>query len=381
MIKMAYVLFLISAVTIQLNAQVKAELIYPVVPIADTCRYVFDDTFTNRVISKNKFLQLDKLYSAYNFCFDEQTDTIFFSEFSVTFVNLLGEGNVFFTVYDGRLQNEYQSSLVSAIKNIKSYTKVVFTDIHHEKDGAKYQVAPFSLTIDSLVIPQKDTCWRLFPAEPGFGVQIEKDKLIQWLSDSFGYNTCTKRQEWVDTSSPVTILPTREQRINGQDYHIYSSKSFNLTSSSSISELIDTIESFQIGDRVDYRTRVYIKNGEYHYAEWYIFQIMEEVPCYSTFDFRKDSLDKLQQLINKVRKQENYSPICFADLDTITAYSFTFIEPQKPPYMISTPKERMSYSVWKAIRNLEVGDQILLSTKTGLSSTRMVENQIKIDIE
>jgi hypothetical protein len=49
--------------------------------------------------------------------------------------------------------------------------------------------------------------------------------------------------------------------------------------------------------------------------------------------------------------------------------------------MISTPKERMSYSVWKAIRNLEVGDQILLSTKTGLSSTRMVENQIKIDIE
>lgn len=63
MIKMAYVLFLISAVTIQLNAQVKAELIYPVVPIADTCRYVFDDTSTNRVISKNKFLQLDKLYS------------------------------------------------------------------------------------------------------------------------------------------------------------------------------------------------------------------------------------------------------------------------------------------------------------------------------
>ena len=53
------------AVILQLTSysQITTELIYPVVPIADNCHLLLDDTASTRIISKANFLAIKRLWT------------------------------------------------------------------------------------------------------------------------------------------------------------------------------------------------------------------------------------------------------------------------------------------------------------------------------
>ena len=72
------------------QAQVKAELVYPVIAIEDDCHYAFDDTTTNRIISLEEFRKLDRIWTTYNSCFGMEEDTIFISSYTLVIQSING---------------------------------------------------------------------------------------------------------------------------------------------------------------------------------------------------------------------------------------------------------------------------------------------------
>ena len=82
------------------NAQTKEVLVYPVVPIADECHFLFNDTTSVRTISKQDFLELKQLWTTNDTCVEMVDDTLRIKHFSISFRSLSSKGNSVFYVDD-----------------------------------------------------------------------------------------------------------------------------------------------------------------------------------------------------------------------------------------------------------------------------------------
>lgn len=298
------------------KAQTKEELIYPVVPIADECHYVFDDTSRHRIILREDFLQVDKLYSTFNSCFGELVDTLFFTEFSVVLQSFDGSINGMYDVVDGKIHSEYQSSLANAVNRIQPYTNVIFSEIKYEKDGAKYQVAPFSITIDSVVKVEEDTCWQFFPnlhEEELYSISIKKEDLKTLIRDSFGYNSCTQKVEWIDTLAKALVMSFSADMRFGRYTPGAVIPSFEVHNKSNLEGLLTCIDSLRAEDLVDFSKLVYLKNGRYHSTPMYRFQISDDPRCYGTLNAEEPTLDSFKYYINELLQLERLDFPCLTN--------------------------------------------------------------------
>lgn len=312
----SYLFLLLTCISPLLYAQVKEELIYPVVPIADDCFYVFDDTSRHRIIPREDFLKIDKLYTTFNSCFGESVDTLFFNEYSVVFQSFDGTVNGMYYVVDGKLQSEYQSSLAYAVNRIKPYTTVLFSEIQYEKDGAKYQVAPFYYTIDSVVTVKQDTCWRFFPNVPEkelYSITIKKQDLKSLIIDSFGYNACTQKVEWIDTLDKAEVMTFSGDMKYGHYTPGQVIPSFQIHNKSNLDGLLAHIDTLRSEDLVDFRKLVYIKNGKYQSTPMYRFQIADDPRCYGMLDAEIPNLDSFEYYINELIKVERLDFPCLVN--------------------------------------------------------------------
>lgn len=354
-----------------LQAQVKAELVYPVVPVADDCHFVFDDTSSIRIVERIEFLKWDKLFSTENKCFGLIEDTIFFKEYNVAFTNMVQGRNSVYYVFDGRLQSQYQSSLKAAMENVQPYTEVIFSDIKYEKGGAMYQIAPFTVIIDSILEPKLDNCWTPIPREGGYNLVTSKQEIISLFKDSLGYDRCTGKLEWIDTTSPleVYIVPTEvlgDRRVFNEyiQYKVLPSKN---------SELLESLDSINEGDRVEIRNRSYIKNREYYYSERYIIRILEDKPCQYIFHPIEDSVSVLKEIIDNIRESKKYTPFCVSSEMADGRYTFVFSYKDKSLVSTSTGSKKLSYDLWLRIKRMKKGDRLVLESKvSGIYSDSVV---------
>ncbi len=350
-------LCLIIAVCCKLSAiaQVKAELIYPVVPMPDDCSFVFDDTSRIRVISKEDFLLLDRLWFTTDFCYEQTKDTVFFKEFTVVFIDIFGDAYSYMPVADGHLNNEYLSSLNDSRNAVKSYTKVHFEGIRHEVDGALFQVKNFTLVIDSFVSAKFDSCWSQLAVGETLSQNITREKLIALIDTSLGYNNCTKQQNWPDSVSnaEVVIAPAYNGQIN-----VFLPR-FSLKNKTDIEKLKASILDLNQRDIVEFKPITYTKDGEIYKSNRIRFVIED-----STLLKRNHMLEYLDSIISAIynpMKNENDTIFCLQeDYSKIASFKLITMPDVGNPSMASSNGNCFTSTMIKMIRDLKIGDRVIL---------------------
>ena len=336
--------------------QVKSELVWPVVPIAEKCMVAFDDTSTMRVVSLKDFQKISRVWMTQNNCVGEEVDTIYASSFTVMFSSLRGT-NSFYTATDGRLDNEYLNSMTDAVKNCKKSTKIFFNQVQYEKEGVFYQIPGFVLVIDSLVNPIKDTCWRVLPLGSCF-YTLTKDSIINLLQNHLAYNRCTGEQGWVDTSLQArsTLWPYRTYaNMMG-----ISSKVFDINNKKELSELIDSIKAAKNGYRLDIEPLVYEKDKKMYLSSRLSIEIDEKMDCYHLFD--RDSsnvtLSKIElQTFKKLWVQKNYCEKNTSVVEVLSA-KIVFAPLNGNASMIRIGSSTLPTRYFESLQRLRPGDRV-----------------------
>jgi hypothetical protein len=355
--------------------QVTEELIYPVVPIADECYYAFDNLDSIQIISIADFQKIDSIWTTFNTCLGYKEDRQNAASFTIRFKPLGNENGTDFFVNDGYLKTEYQSSLVYNIKNLKPYEHIFFTEIQYERGGAMYQVPDVHMVIDSLVILELDTCWQYFPMDPAGPMEpinITKESFIRILTDSFGYNRCESKVQWLDTSVKVNmwIAP------RSLDYH-YSINSFindyTINDSSDLSRPIQEVKALNYADIIALRRSIYQKNNKYYYASEYRFNITDPPICESTFSLINPDLDSLTSLFSNVQKGEIETVPCFVN-ENGNPLSFSLVlEPKIGSASSSGSSDgTVSPNIITLLQKLHSGDTIFIGD---LQNTNPYENK------
>jgi hypothetical protein len=352
-------LFLLTVFYISVFSQATEELIYPVVPIADECHYAFDNNDSIQIISIADFQKIDSIWTTFNACLGYKEDRQNAASFTIRFKPLGNENGQDFFVNDGYLKTEYQSSLVYNIENLKPHEHIFFTEIHYERGGAMYQVPDVHMVIDSIVILELDTCWQYFPMGPAWDLSIPKDQFIKLLTDSFGYNTCTNTIEWHDTNVKISMTLTPSYVINAKLKTMYLDN-FRVHNKSDMTEALLKIRELNNGDKVDFREAVYIKNGAYQYSKRYLITLKEKLECLYSFNLDVDNTSVLKSMIDSVRAQDSYTPICLHSSTNNVRYKIIYVPKDSPPTITSSSEEKMSYRMWVNLKKLSSGEKIII---------------------
>jgi hypothetical protein len=360
-------LFLIS---FNAFAQTKEELVYPLVPIEDLCHFAFDDTTTLHIVSKSDFQKLDRIWYTKNSCYGFEVDTVFAKTFEVIFEDVLGNKNAFFTVVDGHLQSEYQSSLVSTIKQIKSFTKVHFQNVQYEKDEVHYQTQGFTIAIDSIVKPIDDECWAVFPIRNTFNQNISKTKILSLMQDSLGFNMCTKKLDWIDPNYTLEIYIAPLTRVNNQNVNAFMHV-FSIAPKTNLDTISYVINRLRDGDLILCKPIVYQKNGAYYKTSEYRFKIEEQYDCFIelNLDSLKDSISL--ETIKSITTADVTKPTCLISSLNAQITSFKFIAlaaNSATPTLISVKGNQLNRTIVRQLKTLEKGDRIIIESITGITS-------------
>lgn len=256
-------------------SKTKEELVYPVIPIRDDCHFVFDDTTSVRVVKRDAFLELDRLWHTEDFCFAQKMDTTFYAEFEVVFEDVLGQAYGWFGIHDGHLQSEYQSALNDARRLVKSFSKVHIQNAKFENNGALHQVPNFTLVIDSIVEAEYDLCFSLFSIPYQNEVLLSKDSILRLFKDKFCVNSCTQKRYWPDTASSVQVtLAPFDTRSNSYTYTRLL-PSFVIDSYPLTDEDIGIFSQLKSKALVQVEPMIYRKGGSYLKVKGWRFKIID----------------------------------------------------------------------------------------------------------
>ena len=357
------------------NAQTTEELVYPVVPIADKCFYAFDNHDSIQVISIADFQKIDSLWTTFNTCLGYREDRQNAASFTIKFKPLGNENGPGFFVQDGYLKTEYQSSLVSNIKKLKPYEHIFFTDIQYERGGAMYQVPDVHMVIDSLVIPELDTCWQYFPMDPAGPMEpinITKESFINILTDSFGYNRCESKVQWLDSSVKVNMWLAPRSLVDHYSVNAFIND-YTINNSSNLSRPIQEIRALHYADIIALRSSIYKQNNKYYYASEYRFNITDPPICESTFSLINPDLDSLTSLFSEVQKGETDIVPCFVN-ENGNPISFSLVlEPKVGSASATgTSDGTISPNIITLLQKLHSGDTISIGN---IQNTNPYENK------
>lgn len=350
--------FLVSAFVF---AQVVEEIQYPLIAIEDDCHSAYDSFADTIVISKEEFVRLSGIWSARDSCFQIETDTQFAVSFNTLFKTLetLGSGSPIF-VNDGNLNNEY-TGIREAKISVKPYSTVQLSDIRFERGGALYEVSDLTIIIDSLVLPQKDKCWQLFPFSSSYKM-VTKQELISLLSDSLGYNNCKQRVEWLDSNirARLTIAPIYFEK--NQQWNTFLD-TYSVNNQSDMSEIIDKINTLSYADQLYFDKMIYTKKNEYRYAEGYRFSIQEKVKCTNTYDVNGDRFLDLENMIDSFRNQQKYSStICLMEDGNTVSFKILAIPKEGSATLFTSVNGQLNYRIWQYLRQLKTGDKVIIES-------------------
>jgi len=368
-------LFVLPIFCTSIFGQVTEELIYPVVPIADECYYAFDNLDSIQIISMADFQKIDSIWTTFNTCLGYKEDRQNAASFTIRFKPLGNENGPDFFVNDGYLKTEYQSSLVYNIKNLKPYEHIFFTEIQYERGGAMYQVPDVHMVIDSLVILELDTCWQYFPmdaAGPMEPINITKERFISLLTDSFGYNRCENKVQWLDTSVKVNMWIAPRSLIDHYSINSFIND-YTINDSSDLSRPIQEVKALNYADIIALRKSIYQKNNKYYYASEYRFNITDPPICESTFSLINPDLDSLASLFSNVQKGEIETVPCFVN-ENGNPLSFSLVlEPKIGSASSSGSSDgTVSPNIITLLQKLHSGDTIFIGD---LQNTNPYENK------
>ena len=368
-------LFVLATFCTSIFGQVAEELIYPVVPIADECHYAFDNNDSIQVISMADFQKIDSIWTTFNACLGYKEDRQNAASFTIRFKPLGNENGTDFFVNDGYLKTEYQSSLVYNIENLQPYEHIFFTEIHYERGGAMYQVPDVHMVIDSLVILELDTCWQYFPMDPAGPMEpinITKERFISLLTDSFGYNRCENKVQWLDTSVKVNMWIAPRSLIDHYSINSFIND-YTINDSSDVSRPIQEIRALNYADIIALRRCIYQKNNKYYYASEYRFNITDPPICESTFSLINPDLDSLTSLFSNVQKGETEIVPCFVN-ENGNPLSFSLVLEPKVGSTSATGSSdgTISTNIIMLLQKLHSGDTISIGN---LQNTNPYENK------
>jgi hypothetical protein len=368
-------LFVLPIFCTSIFGQVTEELIYPVVPIADECHYAFDNNDSIQVISMADFQKIDSIWTTFNACLGYKEDRQNAASFTIRFKPLDNENGPDFFVNDGYLKTEYQSSLVYNIENLQPYEHIFFTEIHYERGGAMYQVPDVHMVIDSLVILELDTCWQYFPMDPAGPMEpinITKERFISLLTDSFGYNRCENKVQWLDTSVKVNMWIAPRSLIDHYSINSFIND-YTINDSSDVSRPIQEIRALNYADIIALRRCIYQKNNKYYYASEYRFNITDPPICESTFSLINPDLDSLTSLFSNVQKGETEIVPCFVN-ENGNPLSFSLVLEPKVGSTSATGSSdgTISTNIITLLQKLHSGDTIFIGD---LQNTNPYENK------
>ena len=368
-------LFVLAIFCTSIFGQVTEELIYPVVPIADECHYAFDNNDSIQVISMADFQKIDSIWTTFNTCLGYKEDRQNAASFTIRFKPLDNENGPDFFVNDGYLKTEYQSSLVYNIKNLKPYEHIFFTEIQYERGGAMYQVPDVHMVIDSLVILELDTCWQYFPMDPAGPmkpINITKESFINLLTDSFGYNRCDSKVQWLDTSVKVNMWIAPRSLIDHYSINSFINE-YTINDRSDLSRPIQEVKALNYADIIALRRSIYQKNNKYHYASEYRFNITDPPICESTFGLINPDLDSLTSLFSNVQKGETEVVPCFVN-ENGNPLSFSLVLKPKVGSTSATGSSdgTISPNIIVLLQKLHSGDTISIGN---LQNTNPYENK------
>ena len=360
-------------------AQTKEELIYPVVPIADECHFLFNDTTSVRTISKQDFLELKQLWTTNDTCVGMVDDTLRIKYFGISFRSLSSKGNSVFYVDDGKLNSEYQSAMVYSRKNLAAYTRVDIAEMQYEKNGAMYQIAPVTFYIDSIIRAQEDSCWYLFPiAASSFDSQIayqntlSNDRLSTLIKDSMGVNTCLNQCEWPDASVQVEIVISKSNQEITYGSNLPQFERYYLHPDSTNHRALDAIALLQDGDMVIFYQTLYQKNSTFYKTRSYYFYIESEFPCAKTKRIDTMTNSSMTQLVQYLRSIDTYEKICFENakgksVPFVVLYSNTTgMTIYKPQY-----KGYLDQATWVGIKALKKGDKLIVKNVPAIDTSAL----------
>ena len=366
-------LFLLTVLYTSIFSQVTEELIYPVVPIADECHYAFDNQDSIQVISIEDFQKIDSIWTTFNSCLGYEEGRENAASYGIQFRSAGKEIDADFFIHDGYLKTEYQSSLVTNIKNIKPFDHILFTDINYERGGAMYQVKDVHMVIDSIVVPKLDTCWQYFsmsPISPYSSINVTKEQFKKLLLDSFGFNHCLNTKEWLDTSVKVQMTIAPRAVSGGMSVNIFID-SYDVNNLSDFSKVIKSIDQLSYADNIVFNKTIYLKEGEYRYVPEYRFNIIDQAKCESTFSLINSNLDSLTSLILKIQKGEIAPVPCFVN-ENGNPLSFSLILSSQDGNLMASSTGKISGPILSIIKRAKSGDQILIER---LQNTNPYENK------
>ncbi len=290
----------------------------------------------------------------------------------------MGGSNGHFLVNDGNFNNEY-TGIKEHKSKVQPYTRVVFSDVLFERNGGMYQVPSFEIYIDSIVLPQLDTCWRFFAfqQEEPYSIYIKKERLKSLLSDSFGYNACTQKVEWTDTTMLADVMSfssdLRRRSELGRTI-----PSFQVHSKSNLNELLDHIDTLRAEDYVRLDKQVYVKNGRYSFTPGYSFRIADDPRCYGTLNAERPNIDSFSFYIDQIRSVERIDFPCLTnsqgdllrfDLKTYAAKTDTYSAD------VSSENGNMIRYMLFLMERLSLGDKVIIQNIRDINNSSRSEGK------
>jgi hypothetical protein len=343
--------------------QVTEELTYPVVPIADECHQILDISDSIIVMSKEAFLKMDSLWTTFNTCYNYTDDTLWIKQFEIVFAGIMNDGKSSFLVSDGNLKNEYLSSLLDARKHIEPFDHIHIKNVQFEQYGGMYQVDDLHVVIDSLVVPRLDTCWQYFPVAPTGErkhISITKNIFTNYLNDSFGYNTCAKKQAWPDTTMKVEMWIAPRSLVGHYTVNSFIND-YKINNRSDLSRPLKEISSLKYGDIIAFRRAHYLKDNKYYYTPEYRFHINDREECSTSFNVEIQDTVSLAKHFEAIRKDKFKGALCFENAEGKPInFQLVLVPENGVVAMLSSSGGTFTAQMINQLKTLKSGDRVIL---------------------
>jgi len=362
---MKWVAICVSFIVFIAKGQTVQKLVYPVVPLKDSCFYAFDDTTNVSIWSKEKLHKQKGVWTSYNFCFDYAEDTAYASSFILHFYDPIKNITHDYLINDGNLKNEYQMSSNQSLNAIKPYTQVTFKDIQFEREGVVHQISDKKISVDSFVIPKMDSCWRYFSFHPKKNYERHRitHKKLMNLIHEFGYNSCIQKQENIPDNVKVSVelIPVDKSTLLPK---FISDRGgiYQLQKDESKENINNGVHKLKTGDVVIFNRISYEKDGEYVFSQRYDFVLEDSVACKTTFtlDTIRSQNGLSEQIIDQW-KNKNDAPICVTNnKGKRVAFTLVISSQNGSTSMHSSTGGIISEEMMNKILTLKKGDFILI---------------------